>query len=211
MTATHNHRGRLISFEGPDGAGKTTQLRLLASRLEAVGRRVLCTREPGGTPLGEQLRALILPREDTTNDPVAELLLLNAARAQLVAQVIRPALAEGFVVLVDRYADATLAYQGYGRGGNLAELRTVIAIATGGLQPDRTFLLDLSIDASLDRLAVRGADNFFDRMGPAFRQRVRNGFLALAQAEPRRWVVVDGTQSVEQVAQRIWNGVESML
>jgi dTMP kinase len=204
-------RGRFISFEGPDGAGKTTQLRLLAARLEAAGHRVVCTREPGGTPLGEQLRTLILPRDDTTNDPVAELLLLNAARAQLVAQVIRPALASGAIVLADRYADATLAYQGYGRGGDLAELRTIIAIATRGLRPDRTILLDLPIDASLKRLTTRGADNFFDRMGPEFRRRVRDGFLTLAAAEPQRWVVIDGTQPVEAVAQSIWDGVESTL
>ncbi|MGI8915790.1 MAG: dTMP kinase [Chloroflexota bacterium] len=211
MTATLARQGRFISFEGPDGAGKTTQLRLLTGRLEAVGHQVLCTREPGGTPLGEQLRALILPSADTTNEPVAELLLLNAARAQLVAQVIRPALANGVVVLADRYADATLAYQGYGRGGNLQELRTVIAIATRGLQADRTILLDLPIDASLSRLTTRGADNFFDRMGPEFRQRVRDGFLALAQAEPERWVVVDGSQAVEVVAQYIWERVEPLV
>lgn len=204
-------RGRFISFEGPDGAGKTIQLRLLAARLEAAGHRVVCTREPGGTPLGEQLRTLILPRADTTNDPVAELLLLNAARAQLVAQVIRPALAAGAVVLADRYADATLAYQGYGRGGDLAELRTIIAIATRGLQPDRTILLDLPIDTSLERLTTRGAENFFDTMGPEFRQRVREGFLALARAEPQRWVVVDGSQAVGAVAQCIWKGIESIL
>jgi dTMP kinase len=204
-------RGRFISFEGPDGAGKTTQLRLLAARLEAAGHTVICTREPGGTPLGEQLRTLILPRADTTNDPVAELLLLNAARAQLVAQVIRPALAAGAIVLADRYADATLAYQGYGRGADLAELRTVIAIATRGLQPDRTFLLDMPIEASLRRLAARGAENFFDRMGPEFRQRVRNGFLTLAQGEPQRWVVIDGAQAEEAVAQRIWESVEPLI
>ncbi|HEY8746084.1 MAG TPA: dTMP kinase [Chloroflexota bacterium] len=203
-------RGRFISFEGPDGAGKTTQLRLLTARLQAAGRQVLCTREPGGTPLGEQLRSLILPRNDTTNDPVAELLLLNAARAQLVAQVIRPALAEGVTVLADRYADATLAYQGYGRGADLAELRTIIAIATRGLQPDHTILLDIPIDASLQRLATRGADNFFDRMGPEFRQRVREGFLALARLEPRRWIVVDGSRSVEEVAARIWEAVTDL-
>jgi dTMP kinase len=211
LTTTPIRRGRFISFEGTDGAGKTTQLRLLTARLEAAGQRVLCTREPGGTPLGEQLRALILPQADTTNDPVAELLLLNAARAQLVAQVIRPALADGVIVLADRYADATLAYQGYGRGGDLAELRTIIAIATRGLQPDRTFLLDLPIDTSLHRLTTRGADNFFDRMGPEFRQRVREGFLELARAEPQRWVVVDGTQPVEQVAERIWESVQPLV
>ncbi len=211
MTASSIHRGLFISLEGPDGAGKTTQLRLLTARLEEAGRRVLCTREPGGTPLGEQLRALILPRNDTTNDPVAELLLLNAARAQLVAQVIRPALAEGVTVLADRYADATLAYQGYGRGADLAELRAVIAIATRGLQPDHTILLDIPIDAGLQRLSARGADNFFDRMGPEFRQRVRDGFLALARLEPQRWTVIDGSRSVDEVAARIWDSLQSFL
>lgn len=206
-----SRRGRFISFEGPDGAGKTTQVRLLADRLRAAGRAVLCTREPGGTPLGEQLRTLILPAAETTNDPVAELLMLNAARAQLVAQVIRPALASGVTVLADRYADATLAYQGYGRGGDLDELRTIISIATRGVQPDRTILLDLPTDTSLSRLTHRGAENFFDSMGPEFRRRVRDGFLTLARAEPERWVVVDGSQSVEQVAQGIWSGIAALL
>lgn len=199
--------GRFISLEGPDGAGKTTQMRLLAERLERSGSRVLCTREPGGTPLGEQLRALILPRDDTTNDPVAELLLLNAARAQLVATVIRPALDAGLIVLADRYADATLAYQGYGRGGDLADLRTVIRIATRGLQPNRTILLDLPPDVSLTRLSARGAENFLDRMGPEFRQRVRSGFLELAHQEPERWRVVNAAGSVEEVANAIWEAI----
>lgn len=196
--------GRFITFEGPDGAGKTTQVRRLAARLEAVGREVVTTREPGGTPLGEQLRKLILPSADTTNDPTAEVLLLNAARAQLVAEVIRPALARGAVVLCDRYADATLAYQGYGRGGDLATLRAVIAIATGGLQPERTVLLDLPPDVSEERLAQRGAENFFDRMGAEFRARVRAGFLALAYEDPARWLVIPAAGSPDEVESRIW-------
>jgi dTMP kinase len=205
-----SRRGRFISFEGPDGAGKTTQLHLLADRLVVAGRPVLRTREPGGTPLGEQLRALILPEAETTNDPVAELLMLNAARAQLVARVIRPALADGVTVLADRYADATLAYQGYGRGGDLEELQTIIRIATRGLQADRTILLDVPIDAGVQRLAARGADNFFDRVGPEFRQRVRDGFLTLARAEPERWIVIDATLSIDEVANRIWDGLGKM-
>lgn len=206
-----SRRGRFISFEGPDGAGKTTQLRLLADHFAAAGRPVLCTREPGGTPLGEQLRALILPDAETTNDPVAELLMLNAARAQLVARVIRPALADGVTVLADRYADATLAYQGYGRGGDLEELQTIIRIATRGLQADRTILLDVPIDAGMQRLAARGGNNFFDRMGPEFRQRVRDGFLTLARAEPERWIVIDATRSVDEVAHQIWDRVVPLV
>ena len=179
--------GCFISFEGADGAGKTTQVRLLAERLRQLGHDVVRTREPGGTALGEQLRALILPRADTTNDPTAELLLLNAARAQLVAEVIRPALERGAIVLADRYADATLAYQGYGRGGDLDELRTVIRIAT------------------------RGAENFFDRMGVEFRARVRDGFLELARAEPERWLVVNGSGEAAEVAERIWAGLAAVF
>ena len=202
--------GIFITFEGPDGAGKTTQLGLLAERLAGLGCAVLRTREPGGTPLGEQLRRLILPSAETTNDPTAELLLLNAARAQLVATVIRPALARGAVVLADRYADATLAYQGYGRGTDLETLRTVIRIATGGLRPDRTILLDVPPEVGEGRLAARGAENFFDRMDLDFRRRVREGFLALARAEPARWRVVDGIGSTEQVAARIWEAVSEL-
>jgi dTMP kinase len=211
-------RGRFITFEGPEGAGKSTQLALAAEWLRQRGTEPVVTREPGGTPVGDRIREVmfrpdVADGEPASTDhsirPLAEALLMSAARAQHVQELLLPALEAGKLVLCDRYADATLAYQGYGRGGDLAELRTIIAIATRGLQPDHTILLDLPIDASLDRLTTRGADNFFDSMGPEFRQRVRDGFLALAAAEPQRWVVVDGTQSVETVAERIWEGVDT--
>lgn len=203
--------GQFISFEGAEAAGKSTQLRLLAARLEAAGCEVIRAREPGGTALGERLRELILPGADTTNDPTAELLLLNAARAQLVAEVIRPALQRGAVVLVDRYADATLAYQGYGRGGDLVAMRTVIRIATHGLQPHRTVLLDVPSDVSAARLATRGAQNFFDRMGADFQAKVRAGYLELARQEPERWLVIRGVGSVEEVALQIWDALAPLF
>ncbi len=203
--------GQFISFEGAEAAGKSTQLRLLAARLEAAGSEVICTREPGGTSLGERLRELILPGADTTNDPTAELLLLNAARAQLVAEVIRPALQRGAIVLVDRFADATLAYQGYGRGGDLVELRTVIRIATHGLQPHRTVLLDVPSDVSAERLDRRGAQNFFDRMGADFLARVRDGYLELARQDPERWHVISGIGSPEEVALQIWDALAPLF
>ncbi len=191
-----------ITFEGPDGSGKSTQARLLADYLKARGYEVLLTREPGGTKIGEQIRDVIL---STRNDSIrheTEALLFSAARAQSVAEVIRPALAAGKIVLCDRYADSTLAYQGYGLGLDLEALRGITRFATGGLVPDLTFYIDLPVQVGLAR-KPRGQVNRLDQKEIAYHERVRAGFLEMVKAEPSRWVVVDGTQSVEEIQKEI--------
>ena len=182
-----------VTFEGGEGSGKSTQIARLAERLRALGREPRITREPGGTPLAEAIRALLL---DPGFDPsaVSEALLMEAARADLVGTVIRPELAQGRVVLCDRYGDSTLAYQGAGRGLDLAMLSSWNAAATGGLTPDLTLLFD--VDPALGwtrRSGAAGVTNRLDREPRQFHERVRRQYLALAAAEPRRWVVIDGT------------------
>lgn len=189
--------GVFITLEGPDGSGKTSAAKRLASSLRAIGLDVVSVHEPGGTELGERLRELLLHREEVPIDPLADALLFNAARAQLVREVIRPALAAGRMVVCARYADSTLAYQGYGAGLDLDLLRRLEAIATGGLKPDLTILLDLPVDVGLTRKR-RGRGpltRFESRLDLAFHRRVRDGFLALASAEPGRWRVVDAARS----------------
>jgi dTMP kinase len=195
-----------ITFEGPEGSGKTTQIQLLAAWLREQGQTVLATREPGGTLIGDRVRAILLDSDHREMQPQTEILLFSAARAQIVGQIIRPYLAGGGVVLCDRFADSTLAYQGYGRQLDLATLRLITAFATGGLQPDLTFCLDLPVDVGLQRKAA-GAGEEWNRMEQetlAFHGRVRRGYLTLAQAEPARWRVLDATQPVRvlQVAMR---------
>ncbi len=188
-----------ITFEGPEGSGKTTQIQLLAAWLREQGQTVLATREPGGTAIGDRVRAILLDSDHREMQPQTEILLFSAARAQIVGQIIRPHLARGGVVLCDRFADSTLAYQGYGRQLDLATLRLITAFATGGLQPDLTFCLDLPVDVGLQRKAA-GAGEEWNRMEQetlAFHGRVRRGYLTLAQAEPARWRVLDATQSVK--------------
>jgi len=193
-------RGFLITFEGPEGSGKTTMARWLSGFLQGKGYRVLFTREPGGTPVGEAIRALLHAHEHTDMTARVEALLFCAARAQLVERVIQPFLAEGGVVICDRYADSTLAYQGYGRGLDLEELRRLNRFATGGLQPDLTFLLDVEVEQGLARRRASGeAWTRLDAMDLAFHQRVREGYLALAAAEPARWAVIDASQPMEAV------------
>ncbi|MCL4545530.1 MAG: dTMP kinase [Chloroflexi bacterium] len=199
--------GAFFTFEGIDGAGKTTQLRRVAERLEQLGYRVVRTREPGGTSLGEELRRLILPRSESPNHPLAELFLLSAARAQLVATVIVPALAQGRIVLADRFADATLAYQGYGRGLPLDDLRAVNRIATQSLKPTRTILLDLPLTTSAERLQARGRESFFDEAGVEFRERVRSGYQILAAEEPSRWRIVRGSDTQDAVFSQVWASI----
>jgi dTMP kinase len=193
-----------ITFEGVEGCGKTTQARLLAARLEERGSRTLVTREPGGAAISEQIRAILLDNKNDDMDAMAEALLYVASRAQFVAEIVRPALAAETVVICDRYADSTLAYQGYGRGLAIGTLRTLNRIATGGLIPDRTFLLDLPVDEGLARKRRGGDLNRLDNAGYAFHERVRNGYHALAEADPARWRVIDAGAAPSVVAEAIW-------
>ncbi|MBI5300514.1 MAG: dTMP kinase [Chloroflexi bacterium] len=191
-----------ITFEGPEGSGKTTQARLFAEYLQARGRAVLLTREPGGTAISEQIREVILSTRNLAMQNETEALLFSAARAQIVAELIRPALAAGKIVVCDRYADSTLAYQGYGLGLDLDALRAITRFATGGLVPDRTFYVDVPVEVGLER-RHRGETNRLDHKAVAYHTRVRDGFLALVKAEPQRWIVVDGTPGIEIVQQEI--------
>jgi dTMP kinase len=205
-------RGLFVTLEGPDGSGKTSQAARLGAALEAEGRDVVLLREPGGTALGERLRELLLHREDMPIDPLADALLFNAARAQLVAEVIRPALAAGRTVLCARFADSTLAYQGYGAGVDLDGLKALAAIATAGIRPDLTILLDVPAETGLNRKRRgRGAlTRFESRADLAFHRRVRDGFLRLARAEPERWRVVDATRPRSVVAAAILDAVRGI-
>lgn len=194
-----------ITFEGMDGSGKSTQARLLAEFLRGRlgSEKIVLTREPGGTEIGEQIRAVIHALKNKEMSPTTEFLLYNAARAQIVAQVIRPALAQGKIVLCDRYADSTIAYQGYGRQLDMNMVCDVIRYATGGLKPDLTFYLDIPIEEGLARRNdghARGEElNRMDVQTRDFYERVRVGYEILCHEEPARWVVVDGARSIEQV------------
>jgi dTMP kinase len=181
-----------ITLEGPEGAGKTTQLRALADYLRGCGYDVVTTREPGGTAIGDQIRHVLHDTANVAMSPTAEVLLYAASRAQLVAEVIQPALAAGRVVLCDRYADSTMAYQGYGRGLDRDALAALTAVATGGLRPDLTLLLDLDVARGLARRRDEGEEmNRLDLETIEFHRRVRAGYLALAAAEPARWQLID--------------------
>ncbi len=196
--------GWFISFEGPEGSGKTTQLQGLAAYLQARGLPVVITREPGGTPLGRYVRDLLLhPPGDERWTPRAEVFLFLADRAQHVTRVLRPSLAEGKIILCDRYADSTLAYQGYGRGLPLDHLRAMIDFATQGLWPHKTILLDVPPEIGLRRRRTSGAVDVLDAEALQFHARVRAGFLELARREPERWVVLDATQPWPAVQEQI--------
>ena len=205
-----------ITLEGPDGAGKSLQAATLAERLSAAGQRVMLTREPGGTPLGERVRAVVLEVSADRRDPLSDALLFNAARCQLVADVIRPALADGAIVVCDRYADSTLAYQGYGGGAPLDALAAIGRFATAGLVPERTVLLDLPVEEGLARRHggdAAGLTRFelsaqHDR---AFHERVRSGYLELARQEPARWRLVDASSPPAAVAEAVWQAVVDLL
>ena len=211
MSTTERPRGRFISFEGLDGSGKTTQIRLLAERLRAQGRDVVIAVEPGGTRVGEQIRAILLDVNNHELAPEAELLLYFASRAQNVAEVIRPALARGALVLADRFTDSTIAYQGYGRGLGEATVRQLHRIACGDLFPDRTLLLDLDPEIGLARARGRGGLNRMDEQAREFYRKVREAYRELARAEPRRFRLIDASEDVEQVAQAVRNALEDIL
>ena len=205
-------RGKFISFEGPEGGGKSTHVAALAEALRAEGKSVLVTREPGGTRLAELVRGLV--REELEDPPVtrAEVLLFLAARAQVVANVIKPALARGEWVLCDRFSDSTFAYQGYGRGIDVQLLKDLNEFATEGLVPDLTILLDVPPEVSRARLAERqrltaAAADRIEAAGEAFHKRLREGFLALAKAEPERFVVIDSSGDREDVDRQIIEAV----
>lgn len=197
-------RGWFITIEGPDGSGKTTQAAALATDLASRGLDVRVTREPGGTWLGERLRDVLLARTTSAaTDPLTDALLFNAARRQLVTEVIRPALATGTTVVCARFADSTLAYQGYGAGVPLERLHVLEEAATDGLEPDLTILLDLPVEDGLARKAPGDVTRFEAEFDLAFHRRVRAGFLALAAAEPGRFAVVDAGRDSDAVARAV--------
>jgi dTMP kinase len=191
-----------VTFEGPDGSGKTTQAKMLVEFLQARGAPVIYTREPGGTEISEQIREVILSTRNKSMRSETEVLLFSAARAQIVDQVIRPALAEGKIVVCDRYYDSTLAYQGYGLGLDLDALRAITKFATRGLVPNLTFYIDVPAEIGLAR-RHQGETNRLDHKDVEYHTRVRNGYLELAKAEPHRFVIIDGTESIEQVQAKI--------
>ena len=201
--------GIFITFEGPEGSGKSTQIRVLSEHLKAAGVQTLLTREPGGTPTGEAIRRLL--QHDSSDAEMAhrtEVLLFCASRAQIVEQVIRPALEQGTWVLCDRFTDSTLAYQGFGRGFPLAELRALNGFATGGLTPDLTLLLDITVDETFRRMAGRQAEiDRIERSERAFHERLREGYLELAQAEPQRFRILSTARPPEQTSDEIWRTV----
>lgn len=206
--------GLFVSFEGGEASGKSVQAKRLADRLVADGRAVVSVREPGSTPVGERVRDVVLHAQDIPLAPNAQALLYSTARAQLVRDVIRPALAAGKIVIVDRFFDSTLAYQGYGHGADLAGLRAVTAFAVGDTRPHRTLLLDLPVEAAEDRAATRKPGRAWDRFeaeASAFHRRVRNGYLALAAAEPERFAVIRADRDIDAVAADIWREVEPLL
>jgi dTMP kinase len=201
-----------ITFEGGEGCGKSTQSKLLYRRLQKLAVPVLLIHEPGVTVLGKKI-ARILKWSDNRNmniSPVAELLLFNASRAQLVTEVIRPALEKVTVVVCDRYADSTTAYQGYGRGLDLKAVNTANKTGTGGIAPDLTVLLDIPVEEGLKRKQDKKSDRF-EIENVSFHRRVREGYLKLAKAEPKRWLVIDATKGKEEIAGIIWQKVSQLL
>ena len=189
-----------ITLEGPDGSGKSNQIPQLAEFIRLQGYEVLTTREPGGTSIGDQIRQVIMKLGNTSMDPRTEILLFCAARAQIVSEVLRPNLERGVVVISDRYADSTLAYQGYGHNLDLETLRQILRFATGGLKPDLTLLLDIDADEGLRRRQNGGGEwNRLDAYEVAFHKRVRDGYHDLVKLEPGRWVVINGSQTREKV------------
>lgn len=197
----------LISFEGLDGSGKTSQIALLAEYLRAQSREFVLSREPGGTIIGDHVRSLLHAPEHDTMDAHAEFLLYSASRAQLIAEIIRPALAHGVLVILDRYIDSTYAYQGYGRGLDLEMLRRITDFATGGLLPDCTIYLDITVEQALERrraAAAQGAEwNRLDAEASAFHQRVRDGYEHLIASEPGRFVRISAASDLDTVQMAI--------
>lgn len=209
--------GKFITFEGPEGSGKSTQIKLLVEKLQAQEIQSVCTREPGGTATGEQIRNLL--QHDAAGEPLSdrsELLLFTASRAQLMDRVILPTLKTGAWVLCDRFIDSTLAYQGFARGMDIETLDSVNNFAIYGRKPDLTILLDLDVEAGFKRLEKRYSDSDeshdrFEREAREFHHRVRDGYHCLVEREPERFCMVNADQSVEDVADQIWSAVQGAL
>ncbi len=198
-----------ITFEGGEGSGKSVQARLLYRRLSSLAIPVFLTHEPGGTPLGRKIGRWLKWGRDSDMSSLAELLMFNASRAHLVESVILPHLKEGRVVICDRYADSTTAYQGYGRGLDLKTVEAINSAATAGLRPNLTVLLDMPVEAGLAR--KRRRHDRFEQEDVAFHNRVRDGYLKMAAREPGRWLVIDGSQSRSKIEQIIWQKVSQLL
>jgi dTMP kinase len=201
-----------VTFEGIEGSGKSTLLPQLEQRLRDSGSDPVVTYEPGGTPVGDAVREILLDRYfgNTEMAPMTEALLMNASRAELVATVIRPALSAGRVVLCDRYTDSTIAYQGYGRGLDLPTLRLLCLAATAGLEPDMTMLLDIPVEVSRARIGERGNLNRIDRAGEQFSERARRGYLEMARSSSR-WRVLDATLPAAELLERAWEILRSRV
>ena len=200
-----------ITLEGPEGSGKTSHIPHLVAFLREQGYTVFPTREPGGTSIGEQIREVIHDLKNAEMHPRTETLLYQAARAQIVEQVLRPRLADGEIVLSDRYADSTIAYQGYGHGQPLEQIRQLVTYATGGLIPDLTILLDLDVEVGLKRKSKQEEWNRMDAYTVDFHRRVRAGYLEMVAAEPARWRVVDSSQKWDAVQEELRKVIVSRL
>lgn len=206
-----------ITFEGIEGAGKSTQIKLLAAHLKKLGREVVITREPGGTSIGDQIRQILLDSNNKNMDFLCEQLLYWAGRSQHVQELIRPSLARGCVVLCDRYVDSTWAYQGYGRGLDFKQIQLFADLVTDGLKPDKTFLFDLPTKVGMERALKRigglhgPKEDRFERETLDFHEKVRQGFLTLAKQEPQRFVIVDATKGTGEIGQDIFATVKQML
>ena len=204
--------GAFVVLEGPEGAGKTSQARALAAGLREAGYPTVLTREPGGTELGKLIRDIVLPSASVSISPRSEVLLYNASRAQLVEDVVRPALERGQVVVPDRYGYSTIAYQGYGRGLDVEKVALVVSFATNGLEPDLCILLDISPEDGLARKCGALEEwNRFEQEEMEFHRRVRGGYLRIAQADPDRWLVLDGSLPFEMLQDRIIQEVSGLL
>jgi len=214
MTDSSREAGTFVTLEGPDGAGKSSQLGPLAERIRELGFECVATREPGSTEIGERVRDVVL--QGGMREALTDALLFNAARRQHVQEIIRPALERGAVVVCDRYADSSMAYQGYGGGVPLDDVRAINWMATGGLMPDRTVLFDLPVEAGLERRATGAASDFTrfestEQHDLTFHQRVRDGYLEMAAADPERWRVIDAAQAADAVADELWRAIRDLV
>ena len=201
-----------ITFEGPDGSGKTTQMKRLIPELREMGLDIVQTREPGGTEIGDQIRSVIMDMKNKSMHPRTEILLFCSSRAQLVEELIRPSLHAGRIVLCDRYADSTMAYQGYGHGLDKDALTRLLDFATGGLKPDLTLLFDLPAEAGLRRRLTNHEEwNRMDDYALQFHERVRQGYLEMAASDPRRWVVIDADRDPDRIHEDVLSAVRGKL